>query len=203
MTAAGTRPVDSQDSTDEPDADAIDSDATSSTISDFTSFVDRHLGFVWRVLRRLGLSSADADDATQQVFLVAARKGVRRERTERAFLCVTAVKVAANARRSLKRRREVFPDSLDREGSPAADPERHLELARARALLDELLQQLPPEQGRVLVLSQVEQMSLPAIAELEGIPVGTATSRLRLARRAFRELLQRAVHKNPFGAERP
>ena len=34
--------------------------------------VDTQLDFVWRSLRRLGLSPADADDATQQVFWVAA-----------------------------------------------------------------------------------------------------------------------------------
>lgn len=197
MTAARTRPVDSQDST-EPDSAGTDSDAPLAAAPDFATLVDRHLGFVWRVLRRLGLSPADADDASQQVFMVAARKGVENQRTERAFLYATAIRVAANARRSLKRRREVFPDSFDQELHPTASPERHLELAQARALLDELLAQLPAEQARVLVLSQVEQMSTPAIAQLEGIPSGTAASRLRLARRAFRELLRSTVRENPF-----
>ena len=33
-----------------------------------------HLDFVWRCLRRFGVPAADADDAAQQVFLVAAQK---------------------------------------------------------------------------------------------------------------------------------
>src|SRR6201995_4708859 len=33
-----------------------------------------HLDFVWRCLRRFGVPAADADDAAQQVFLVASQK---------------------------------------------------------------------------------------------------------------------------------
>jgi hypothetical protein len=36
-----------------------------------------HLDFVWRCLRRFGVPAADADDAAQQVFLVAAQKRMR------------------------------------------------------------------------------------------------------------------------------
>src|SRR2546429_365348 len=33
-----------------------------------------HFEFIWRSVRRLGVPEADADDAVQQVFIVAARK---------------------------------------------------------------------------------------------------------------------------------
>ena len=36
-----------------------------------TRFVRQYFDFVWRVLRRLGLSPADADDAAQRVMLAA------------------------------------------------------------------------------------------------------------------------------------
>lgn len=167
------------------------------TARDFTALVRTEIEFVWRQLRRLGLSRADADDATQQVFMVASR---RREELvagkERSFLYGTAVRVAANARRALQRRREVAHESRP-EPSPDAPistelhPDALLERRRARALLDELLAELPAELSRVLVLAEVEQLTTAAIAELEGIPAGTAASRLRRARAAFRELLER------------
>src|SRR6478609_7383438 len=39
-----------------------------------TRVAQEHLDFVWRCLRRFGVPAADADDAAQQVFLVAADK---------------------------------------------------------------------------------------------------------------------------------
>jgi RNA polymerase sigma-70 factor, ECF subfamily len=175
--------------------------------TDFSALVRAEIDFVWRQLRRLGLSPADADDATQQVFLVASR---RREELvpgkERSFLYGTAVRVAANVRRSLQRRREV-----DEPGSEAALdaplPDEVLERRRARALLDELLAQLPDELARVLVLTEVEQLTMAAIAELEGIPAGTVASRLRRARAAFRELLEQhasagSTSASPQGGDR-
>ena len=44
---------------------------------------------------------------------------------------------------------------------------------------------------RVLVLAEINELPVAEIADLEGIPVGTAASRLRLARERFRTLLAR------------
>ena len=166
--------------------------------------MDEHLHFVWRVLRRLGLSPADADDAAQHVFLVAAEKlDSIAPKAERAFLYATALRVAANSRRSQERRREVPDLGLELEAHPAPGPERRLELNQATRLLDELLSRLPPEQARALVLVELEQMTVPDLAELEDIPLGTAASRLRLARHAFRQLLEQVEDKNPLGEHEP
>src|SRR5688572_10624733 len=69
----------------------------------------QHLDFVWRCLRRFGVSMTDADDATQQVFLVAALKldEVPTDK-ERAFLFATAARIATNARRSTNRRAHAY-----------------------------------------------------------------------------------------------
>jgi len=184
--------------------DPVAPTASSESSRSFEDLVDAHLHFIWRVLRRLGLSAADADDATQQVFIVAAEKGgaVSRE-AERAFLYAIAVRIGANARRLRSRRREVSAELVEAEPVSREDPERQLELSRATHLLDELLSRLPPEQARALVLAEIEQMTVPAIAELEAIPTGTAASRLRLARQAFRASLESAVHKNPFSEDLP
>src|SRR6187402_1393366 len=73
------------------------------------SLVAQHYGFIWRVLRGLGLSRADAEDATQQVFMIAARKldSIDPARA-RSFVYGAALRVANNTRRGLRRRREVL-----------------------------------------------------------------------------------------------
>src|SRR5690349_16980507 len=87
------------------------------------AMVSEHFDLVWRVLRRLGASAADADDAVQEVFLVAARRldaiVVGRER---AFLIGVTTRVFSSQRRSARRRREepeLLPDELiAAEGDP-------------------------------------------------------------------------------------
>jgi RNA polymerase sigma-70 factor (ECF subfamily) len=183
---------------------ASDSHASPNAVLDFDRLVYEHLDFVWRLLRRFGLSPSDADDAAQQVFMVAARKlDELPAGTERTFLYGTARRVAANARRARRRRNEVGAELLEELGSKATAPDELVELGRAAALLDELLEALPEKLRRVLVLAELEDASVPAIAELEGLPSGTAASRLRRARVAFASVLRRAVRRNPFGEGEP
>jgi RNA polymerase sigma-70 factor (ECF subfamily) len=198
MTSAGgqSRPEDDR-STNSPVALLAARDPT----PQFAEIVNEHLDFVWRLLRRLGLSPTDADDAAQQVFILA--EGKREQITpgkERSFLYGTALRVCANVQRLLHRRREVSDSGLVSAASGRPLPDRLLELDRARSLLDELLSELPDELARVLLLAEMEGYTLAAIAELEGIPPGTAASRLRRARALFRDLLAREAHRNPFGA---
>jgi RNA polymerase sigma-70 factor (ECF subfamily) len=172
----------------------------SSAHARLTRILDAEFDFVWQLLRRFGLAPADADDATQEVFVILARRleSVRAGR-ERAFLYGTARRVFANARRGFRRRREAaFEDIVDDAPEDPVQPDGLLEERRARAFLDDLLAKLPEGQRRVLVLAEIEGLTAPEIAELEGIPLGTAASRLRLARQAFQGLVASARDKNPF-----
>jgi RNA polymerase sigma-70 factor (ECF subfamily) len=65
--------------------------------------------------------------------------------------------------------------------------------------LDELLAKLPEKLRRALVLAEVEGLEVTEVASLEGIPVGTAASRLRRARERFRAELAKQPSLNPFG----
>jgi RNA polymerase sigma-70 factor, ECF subfamily len=146
--------------------------------------LDEHFDLVWRSMRRFGVPVGAADDAAQQVFLIlAARLSELKVGGERAFLLAVSVRVAANVRRSLERTREVpLEPSAHVE---AATPENLLEAKEQRDVLDHALATLPLEQRAVFVLFELEGFSLPEIADSLGIPLGTATSRLRRARRRF------------------
>lgn len=142
--------------------------------------VVREHAFVWRSLRRLGVAPGDVDDAVQKVFLVAARKlGEVTEAGERAFLFATAMRVASNERRGVSRRRSEGSDALDLAASPDRSPEA---VAHDRALLDRLLEPLAIELRSVLVLFELERLTVGEIAEMLDVPEGTVASRLRRAR---------------------
>jgi RNA polymerase sigma-70 factor, ECF subfamily len=161
--------------------------------------VDGHFELVWRLVRRLGVPASDADDAAQQVFMIATRRlqdiVPGRERT---FLYGAAIRVAANARRGRRRRREEPEAPDDDRVDERPGPHETRQLGEARELLDRLLDRLPSPLRKVLVLAELEQLEVAEIAELEGIKLGTAASRLRRARAAFQEHLAAHPQDNPF-----
>jgi RNA polymerase sigma-70 factor (ECF subfamily) len=156
-----------------------------------TETVDTHADTVFRTLRRLGVPEADADDACQQVFVTLARRvGEVRPGAERAFVLGTAVRVAADFRRSRRRRRdEPTPlPLLDPPDGDSLSPERLLDRKQGLALLDALLARIPDDQRAVFVLYEIEGLKTLEVAELLRIPEGTVSSRLRRARAAFEAL---------------
>lgn len=157
-----------------------------------------HHELVWRTLRRFGLSPEAAADATQQAFLIAAeRLDDIRMGSERAFLFGTALRLARTASRS--DRRMQFEDDMDLHVDPGLRAEALTERQRAIELTDRVLSKLDPDLLTVFVLFELEEMSTPEIAKLIGIPVGTAASRLRRAREAFRAAV--AKLERTFGGE--
>lgn len=148
--------------------------------------VRAHFGLVWRYLRRLGLSEADADDGAQQVFLTFARKlDVVEADRERSFLLGVALRVASDARRAHKRRRLEPETALNDATDPRPDPEQALDQQRVCALLDRFLEQLDEGARAVFVLYEVEGLTMREIAEALELSPGTVASRLKRARVRF------------------
>ncbi len=149
--------------------------------------VDANFDFIWRTLRGLGVSSALADDATQQVFWIAARKiEAIAIGSERPFLFATARGVAANLRRAEGRRREQIDErAVARQIDESPDPEEAAATNQARKLLEELLHRMEEDLRTAFVLFELEGLTMSAIAELLCIPMGTVASRLRRARVEF------------------
>jgi RNA polymerase sigma-70 factor (ECF subfamily) len=156
-----------------------------------------HLRMVWRVLRRCGLEPRDADEAAQDVFLVLSRKmeNVVLE-AQKSFLVQTALRVASDRRRAIRRFPEVELDPEAR--SPLAAVDETVALRHARALLDEALATLSGEQRAAFIVVEMEQMTIPEAADMLAVPVGTVASRLRSARQNFAGAIRR-IHARERG----
>jgi RNA polymerase sigma-70 factor (ECF subfamily) len=168
-----------------------------------TAIVRANHDFIWRLLRRLGLPEASADDATQQVFCIASRRvDDIAQGSERSFLFGTAVRVASDQRRSAKHR-ERPDDQVVERADLGPSPEDLADQRRARVVLDEVLGEMSIEMRTILVLFELEQMTKGEVAELLGIPQGTAASRLRKAREEFKACVRRRLARDAFAKRRP
>ena len=70
-------------------------------------------------------------------------------------------------------------------------PEEQMAERQAREILDDVLNQMPMDLRTVFVLHELEGLEVRQIAEIEEIPVGTASSRLRRAREMFSAIAKR------------
>jgi len=153
---------------------------------------DEHFDFIWRSLRRFGLTADRADDAAQQVFVVASRKLDQIQiGSERSFLFGTAMRVASDVRRSAAFRREIAHPEPGVDLAGGSRPDEALERERERATLDSVLAAMDLELRSVFVLFEMEEMTMPEIATLLAIPTGTVASRLRRAREEFQTKVAR------------
>jgi RNA polymerase sigma-70 factor (ECF subfamily) len=166
----------------------------------FKEVYDEHFRFVWRSLRRLGISENDVADAVQDVFLVVHRRLAEFEGRSRVttWLFAIALRVARDRRRLAHVRRErnadADPDPIDERADVMRDAERR----QAIELLEAILDELSLEQRAVFTLFEIEGMTGEAVADVLGVPLGTVYSRLRLAREAFRKSLSRVQARDHF-----
>jgi RNA polymerase sigma-70 factor, ECF subfamily len=150
---------------------------------------DAHADFVYRVLLRLGVPRADAEDCVQDVFLVVAHRlsDYEERGSIRAWLFMIARQVAMHAQRSSVRRAryhlEIVPPAQ------TDDPHRILVRKQAIELVHEFLAELDEPQAQAFYLAEIEQLSMPEIAAALGVKLNTAYSRLRLARRRLEQWL--------------
>ncbi len=150
--------------------------------------LERYGRLVLGMARRWLGSDADAEDATQDVFIEVWKSAARfdpRAASELTF-------IAMIARRKLidrHRRRHARPPEArlgDVEPESAATPalwELNDELAPVRAALDDL----PPVQRHILLLAVSDGATHPEIAELTGLPLGTVKTHIRRGLLSVRE----------------
>jgi RNA polymerase sigma-70 factor, ECF subfamily len=161
----------------------------------FQELYERHFDFVWRMLRHLGVREADLPDACQDVFLVVYRRYPSFE--ARGKVTTWMFQICFNLARDRRRRahgRNEVQDELAVDAAPDAGPDPHAEaerkdkLARLQAALDSM----EIGQRAAFIAFELEGMTGPEAAAAMDVPLGTAYSRQRLARAAFRAAMARA-----------
>src|SRR5262249_7850690 len=156
-------------------------------VTDFAALYEDHFAFVWRSLRRLGVAPAAIDDAVQDVFVVAHRRLADFEgrSSVKTWLFGILLRVARDYRRSaIRRRRHGLVDAAEGDAEAVVDGDSPSPLdaaARTEAVraLHAVLEELDDEKREVFVMSELEQLSVPEIAETLGANLNTVYSRLR------------------------
>lgn len=171
-------------------ASPLEPDAPSDGVA-FETLYRQHFSRVWSALRRLGVSSAQLDDAAQDVFVVVHRKldQLHGPASTRAWVMGIAVRVASDYRKRAQRQASTpLPEQLE---APEPGPAQQAELNQGLELLHRLLADLDEEKRAVFVLVELEQMSVVESAEALELNLNTVYSRLRAARRLFESGLKR------------
>lgn len=148
------------------------------------AFVRRFQRSVFGVALAVVGDSRLAEDIAQQAFERAWRHAGTfdpRRGSVRAWLTRIVHNLAVDAVR-VRRPAPVDPQELIPLLAAMTDgPERRALAEETSAELRTALATLPPEQARAVVMAAVHGLPAREIAELEGIPVGTAKSRIRAA----------------------
>lgn len=168
-------------------------------VTDIVQLVSRYHQSVYRYAYRLSGSATDAEDLTQQVFLVALRKLGQLRNADHACAWLFAILRHALAR-SYKRKQPAPAGALDLnlENIPDEPPEaseidsRHLQEAIAA---------LPEPYRLVVLMFYFEELSYKEIAAKLELPIGTVMSRLARGKSHLRDRL--FSEKHPSGQPRP
>jgi RNA polymerase sigma-70 factor (ECF subfamily) len=180
--------------------------AQNGTVEAFEELVRRHQQRVFAVVARILHRREDVEEIAQQVFLKA-YVSIRRFDMRSAF-STWLYKIAVNECWDSLRKKKVRPlvyesdlseeqvQRLDTHASTGRGPASPDERAQARELVDLLLSSLSEEDKRILLLKEVEGLSVQEIAEIFGLNVNTVKVRMFRARAAMMD-----VYRRRFGAD--
>jgi RNA polymerase sigma-70 factor, ECF subfamily len=173
----------------------------------FRELITSHRDRVYNITFRMLGNRAEAEDVAQEVFITVFKtiESFREESKFSTWLYRVAVNHCKNRIKYLSRRMDRNKDELDEtthteasssgngviSSPPPSAPDRALEGAQMEKLLQEAIATLDDEQRTVIVLRDVEDLSIEEICEITGLPDGTVKSRLHRARLVLRKKLQR------------
>jgi RNA polymerase sigma-70 factor (ECF subfamily) len=165
-----------------------------------------HVAMVWSGLRRLGVPEANIEDAVQDVFLVVHRRLAEFEgrSSARTWLFGIVLRVAKDYRRSQVRhaqRVEGLAEILSVTSGPAQTPSSEAERREANRALHAILAQLDEDQREVLVLVELEDLSVKEAAAVLNLHIRACQRRLQAAHAAFDKKLARYLQ--PSGRQVP
>jgi RNA polymerase sigma-70 factor, ECF subfamily len=158
-----------------------------------------HAKFVWRNLQRLGIPPDHIEDAVQDVFLAAqqALRDFEGRSSVRTWLFAIMARIAARRCERIRvknqRFRPLSPELLDTLVESGHGPLDLLLQRQAIELGHRLLSELDYDKRTILVMVELEQMSVVEAAEALDINLNTAHSRLRAGRRLLAERLRESL----------
>lgn len=170
-----------------PPADRPTGRADGESDSVLARVYEAEFDFVCRSLYRLGVPHQDIEDIAHEVFLTFLHRLADYDATRpvRPWLFGIALRVSARHRQRSTRRQELANAMRSNsDGVPRED-------AAAQQLVVQALHAVELDQRGVLIMHDIEGLSMPEIAEALSIPLNTGYSRLRLAR----ERLTREVRR--------
>jgi RNA polymerase sigma-70 factor (ECF subfamily) len=149
---------------------------------EFDTLFTTHYAYVCRTLSYLGVPAATVEDAAQDVFMVLHRRldDYDPARDVRSWLWGIACRVEHTRRRTrarADRKLRVAPPPV----SPR-EPDEELALREQAEIVERFVATLPDKLRDAFVLSQIEGLAAPDVAEALGVPLNTVYSRIRLAR---------------------
>jgi RNA polymerase sigma-70 factor (ECF subfamily) len=173
----------------------------------FRELIDAERDRVFNITYRMLGNRAEAEDVAQEVFITVFKTidSFREESKLSTWLYRVTVNHCKNRIKYLARRHDRDRDELDESvhtpqtNGAIADPPRHAQPDRALAgaqmekLLQEAIANLDEDHRVVVVLRDVEDLSIEEICEITGLPDGTVKSRLHRARLVLRKRLQKHV----------
>jgi len=172
----------------------------------FRELIDEHRDRVFNITYRMLGNRAEAEDVAQEVFITVFKQieNFRGDSKFSTWLYRVTVNHCKNRIKYLARRHDRDRDELDEtsqqqngavNGAPvrAKNPDKALEAAQMEKLLQDAIASLDDEQRAVVILRDVEDLSIEEICEITGLPDGTVKSRLHRARLVLRKKMQRHV----------
>jgi RNA polymerase sigma-70 factor (ECF subfamily) len=161
----------------------------------FSALMDRHLSVIRKRVRSRVQSQADSDDLVQEVVLKVWRRlsTFRWESSFRTWMTRIAINEVFQGYRR-QQRLPVYRAPSDLAGVPSTADTPHQALARAEEIqtLYAALAELPKTYRRVLVLRDLQELSLLETAEQLESTVPAVKTRLFRARRMLLDVLKRS-----------
>ncbi len=174
----------------------------------FEEIVKRYQKKVYNTTYRMMGNPEDANDLAQEVF-IRVYQNLHRFQWKASFSTWLFTITSNICRDELrKRQRRLKTQSLsdpiklkdgevEREiADDSMTPEKISDHRELRNEIQEVINQLPPEQKEVIVLREFQGFSYEEIAEVSGIAVGTVKSRISRARRSIRKNLKDQIAMN-------
>jgi RNA polymerase sigma-70 factor (ECF subfamily) len=160
---------------------------------DFDKAYSGYFVFACRSLRLLGVEPDSLEDAAQEVFAIVLRRLAEFDArgSLKAWIFAIVQRVAANHRRSRRRKRDHLEPLGDSHAATDVDPDARVDAARAARLIQAFAEELDEPRRVVLVLGVLERMPARELADSLGVPLFTAYSRVRSIRESLKAFLDR------------